>query len=327
MHILLLLLKIIGITLLVILGIILFLLLLILFVPIRYQASGELKEKVPKLQAKISFLFPLFWITAGYQCVLYGKVKLLGFTIFDLVNPKKKKDKKEGKKKNRKKEENKTFVSEARQETSVDQIDSDERKSLEQNSFNGSIQYGSSGLSKQSEEILKNRIEELEGKKTLKEKMKEFWNFLLALPEKLSSFWKMLSNQTEEMIEKLNDSSNKLEKALDFIQSEETIAAFLIAKKTLLKLLKSIRPRKGKMNLHVGTGDPGSTGQICAIYGFLYPFVQNCVMIEPDFEQSIIEGDFELKGYITGFMLVRVAWIALFHRDLKCIRKMIRNRR
>jgi hypothetical protein len=85
----------------------------------------------------------------------------------------------------------------------------------------------------------------------------------------------------------------------------------------VLRLLKSIRPRKFAVNLHIGTGDPAQTGQICAVFGMIYPFIGNYVSIEPEMEEKIYEGDFCIKGHITVFMLLRAALVIFFDKDIK----------
>lgn len=336
MHIVLLILKIIGIALLVILGLLLVILLMVLFVPIRYRIKGNLHDKVPVADARVSFLFPLFWVEAGYEQELFGRIKLLGITVYDLIHPKKKEKKEKKRRTNRDKRSDKNETEAAEVEKTdvaadgnMPEIETVSGHELQSDSAVDaeSASETKSGLTKEHEDLIRQLMEKEENKKSFSEKVELFIEKLKEFFVKVQAFFRKLRENTQEMIDKLNDSVTKVSGILDFIESDEFQKAFFVAKKTIFKLLKSIAPRKIKISLHIGTGDPGSTGQICAIYGFLYPFVENCVMIEPDFEQTIMEGEFFLKGYITGFMFLRVAWVALFHRDLKCIRKMIRKRR
>lgn len=96
LHILLLILKIIGIIILVLLGLLLLAVCCILFVPVRYRAHAHYDETAGA-QAKISWLLRLIYLkaelapeTEGFHLVL----KILGITFFDNQKPKKKKPEK-----------------------------------------------------------------------------------------------------------------------------------------------------------------------------------------------------------------------------------------
>lgn len=85
LHIVLLLLKILGIILLVILGLILLVLLLVLFVPVRYRMDGTASDKRKGYaagDAVVSWLLHLFRAKVSYDCSLVVTVKVLFFTLF-----------------------------------------------------------------------------------------------------------------------------------------------------------------------------------------------------------------------------------------------------
>lgn len=88
-HVIVLILKIIGISLLTILGLILLLLLLALFVPVRYQAHAKKQEEL-WCRARITWLFPLVSIPIAYEKgELSFRLKLFGITVKDLSADKK----------------------------------------------------------------------------------------------------------------------------------------------------------------------------------------------------------------------------------------------
>ena len=71
LHILLLILKIIGIVLAVIIGLIVLLLAIVMFVPIRYTVSGKYYGK-PKLKAQVYWLFHLLRVYIAEKKEEYG---------------------------------------------------------------------------------------------------------------------------------------------------------------------------------------------------------------------------------------------------------------
>ena len=303
MHILLLVLKIIGIALLVILGLLLVLILLLLFVPFCYRAEGSYYDNKPYVMVRVRYLFPLLSVFVKYQEEnLEGKAKLFGFTVYDFFPSDEEQEKSEQKKAKKSKKAKKT------KEPNKDNVESlPEQKTVTE--IKPQLQ---------TEENVKTDAEPEEEKKTLWEKIQIFFR---TLKEKILSLIQKLKDIRDKGIE----IKEKISYYCEIWQREETQRAFQTAKKTLYKVWKSIRPKKGLVKFHFGTGDPGSTGQMCGYLGMLYPFIGKYVMIEPDFENKIYEGDFYFKGRITLFVFLRAAWTILFDKDIKVLRKILMN--
>lgn len=291
MHILLLILKIIGIALLVILGVVLTLILLLLFVPFCYRAEGSYYEARPYAMIRVRYLFPLLHVFVQYKDeTLEGKVKLFGFTIYDLFGQK---------------------------ETAEEQIQDQPADSAEEIPAHSTETQGDLpvDLQEDSQEDLGDALEADE-KMNLLDKIR---SFITTLIEKIKAFLQKLRDIRDKGLQ----IKEKVTYYYDIWQREDTQRAFHTAKKTLYKLWKSIRPRKGLVKFHFGTGDPGSTGQMCGYIGMLYPFVGKYVMIEPDFENKIYEGEFYFKGHITLIVFLKVAWVVLFDKDIKKLCKIL----
>lgn len=65
------------------------------------------------------------------------------------------------------------------------------------------------------------------------------------------------------------------------------------------RILKRLRPGKLKLTAVVGTGSPDTTGYLYGLYGMLLPKIGTGICITPDFEQTILEGDFRAAGCFT----------------------------
>ena len=91
-QVLLLILKIIGISLLSVLGIILLVLAVILFAPVFYRVRVVHNPKETKVTAKVSFLFPLLLVTVEYLKKLSYKLRVFGFAVLNSEKPKKNED-------------------------------------------------------------------------------------------------------------------------------------------------------------------------------------------------------------------------------------------
>ncbi len=302
MHILLLILKIIGIILLVLLGLILTLILLLLFVPFCYRAEGSYYDAKPYAMLRVRYLFPLLQVFVRYQQdEAEGKVKIFGVTIYDLFAPNDTADREDKKAEKVKPEQEDAVKSENKTEDDVTaETEISETKPVD-------VPAEENDLEESEEE-----------KKSLIEKIKYF---IVTIKEKILSFLQKIRDIREKGLQL----KEKVSYYYTIWQQDYTQRAFQKAKSTLYKLWKSIRPKKGLVKLHFGTGDPGSTGQICGYFGMLYPFVGKYVMIEPDFENKIYEGDFYFKGRITLFAFLKVAWVVLFDKDIKRLRKILMN--
>ena len=79
-HIILLILKIIGIILLVLAGLLLLATGTVLFVPLRYRAEGEVYGNL-KAKGRVTWLFHLISVTASYEEELKISVKICGFPL------------------------------------------------------------------------------------------------------------------------------------------------------------------------------------------------------------------------------------------------------
>ena len=85
LHVILLILRIIGIVLAAILGIVLLLLLLVLFVPIRYRVHVRKREEV-LLEARVTWLLHLLSVPVAFRDgVLSVKIKVFGIPLKDLA--------------------------------------------------------------------------------------------------------------------------------------------------------------------------------------------------------------------------------------------------
>ncbi len=64
-------------------------------------------------------------------------------------------------------------------------------------------------------------------------------------------------------------------------------------------IIKRLRPRKLQINAVIGTGSPDTTGYLYGIYGMLLSWLGKGINITPDFEQAVLEGDFQTAGHFT----------------------------
>ena len=110
----------------------------------------------------------------------------------------------------------------------------------------------------------------------------------------------------------------KIQYYIGVVNEQETKELIAHCKMRILKILKSIRPRKIRFRGTVGFATPDTTGYLYGGYCMVSSYLGKDVILTPDFENEIINVTGSLKGHITVFFL---AWNALrFYLDKRLMR-------
>lgn len=126
----------------------------------------------------------------------------------------------------------------------------------------------------------------------------------------------------QKMYDKLKDITTNIEKVSSWIGDEENKQAFRLFFGEGKAVMRHILPRRGKGKLTVGFDDPYTTGQFLSAAGILYPVYRERIQIYPVFDQSVLEGEFWVKGRIRASNLL---WSGFKLWRNKKIRKIIRR--
>ena len=301
-------LKIIGIILLSLLLLLVTVLLLILFVPVRYRVSGFRKQgdEVPvNVALKVTWLLHIVNVAFRYPEEAFIKVRLFCFTIFSTDKEQTSKKKKEQK------------------DLSEEAIDKEEKPPEEEKK---------DIIGKQSEEKSKTATvgeetdhldEELKEKEEAFEKEDDpkISNFI----KKLFSILKNIKYTICQIYGKIKHIIKNIRYYIRILKSDTFKRAWSLCSREVFILLKSILPRRLSADFVIGTGDPASTAQILSIQGIMYPLVGEHINITPDFEHSIVEGNFFVKGKITVWRILLTAVRVYFNRDLRRVIRLFKK--
>ncbi len=327
MHILLLILKIIGIILLSIIGLVLLLLLLILFVPIRYNVkadfapksvgidpndpSGEDEGMNINAKAKVTYLLHLFSVTVSYtNSGLSTIIRILCIPINrkkDNDTNKYEKRIRKSKPKAKKHNSNSTAceLKEGPDYTFDENISDEDNSTLNEN--HDCINIESKGN--------ESNINDAE------EQTYPFIEFIRNIYDKLLAFFHKISDAFTEIEQK----KKKLDHLFDMIEDERNKNAAVLSLSAVKKILLHLAPRKIKGKLHIGMEDPDKTGSVLMYAALIYPIYKKQINIVPDFEQEIIEGNVKLRGrcivFVPLIQLIKLYINKDFRRLLKNIRK------
>lgn len=332
LHILLLILKIIGILLLCILGVLILGIVCALFVPVRYRIEVARKEGEgePPVTAtvKITWLLHFVNVLVRFTGNLSVRARLLFFTVFRLP----KREKQGGRVKERERDRGKTRKKRKKEKapetTSAAEVKSESRDT------------GDLTEKRNTEEIWTDKgttaPETTEGdeketaRKTAGEKSGEpdkkptLWDKLRAIPKilrsiftKIKSIFENMQYTIQNICDRIKSVSDTIEYYRGVIEGEAFQRSFALCKGELLSILKSLKPDKFEAALVVGTDDPAATGEILAVCGMLYPVLGPKVNVAGDFERKRLEGRVFIKGKLRFFTFVRTAVRIYFNKDIR----------
>ena len=292
-------LSVVGILLLVIVGLLLAVVVLALFFPVTYRVSGKKTVDELVVKAKANWLFGLLRMRYTYPEPGKIRVKLLWFTIYESGEDAASDEKTDGKKsgenkageKNNGKNKAEKNTSAAMPESSSEQKDISNEKTDTPDTV------------KEEQEHLNER----DGS-WISQKFAKIQYTIRSIYDKIKEIWQNISYYKEL----LEDSESKL------------LLSHVILR--IRKVLKSLRPRKLKAEILFGTGAPDTTGYAYGVYGMLMPMLGPSVLVTPDFQRAVFEGDFQASGFTTlAVLLWQVLRVVMDKRLKQFIDKLKRK--
>lgn len=316
LHIVLTILKIIGILLLILLGILLLTVLAVLFCPVRYSAQGYKDEEKYGGRAKVSWLCHLISFTVWYDSregeTGYG-IRIFGIPLLKLLEALSKR-----KEKKRLEEVQKT-EKEILQKESREISDKEEMPDEEQPEKELESERASEEKPVRQEESSGRKTEEsfrqAEGKgQIFFRRIKSIFK----LPGKIFGAFRKFRLTAEGICDKIR-------KIRNFLESERFKGGMCLIIQEGKKLLTHVKPRKIEGHIKFGTEDPCLTGEILGAAGIFYPLYGENFSIEPCFEQRVLEGTISLRGRIYGIVLLTMAVKIFRSRDIRYIIRHFRQ--
>ena len=333
LHIILLILKIIGIVLLCMIGILLLAAACVLFVPVRYKIKvvreeGEGNPPVT-VYVKITWLIHLLNILIRYPSEVIVRARIMIFTFFRLPGKesRKKRDKTPAAEKTKQKEVEETptvpdvTADDQEQFIQTQTVRRDEEGTETPTASEDYTAFG--GEEEDFTDHEKTQEPEGEEKKSLFAKIKAVFTMLRQIREKIKGFFQNIQYTIQKICDKIKAVSDNIQYYRGVLESDSFRRSFDLCKEELVWVLKKVKPNKFEADLIVGLEDPAATGEILAVYGMLYPVIGRQIRIVGDFECEKIhaEGRLYIRGKIRVFTFLRLAVRVYFNKD---IRKLIR---
>lgn len=340
----LLILKIIGIVLLALLLLLLLVLGLVLFVPVRYKIYASYYNEL-KFSASLTWLLRLLRINAKFdkEFSYEGKIAFFKFLESSKEEESQGEDDKAPSKINmasssKDKKEKNVFDEDFKDEELENVNKSEEVKKTETSNidiktehfdefYNEEFKEGELGAGPDLDESKKE--EDLE-EETIEEELDKDLDYLLnkGLIGKIRRILvitvrklKRILSLIADSLRKVKGAKEKLFKKIDHIkelvtdEENKEFLAFIIQR--LKELLKLLKPKKYKIDLHFGFEDPSTTGKILMYLSVLYGLTGLDMKINPDFEEEVKEGELLLKGSFQLFFLVIIVVKLFLNKKFK----------
>ena len=292
-HVILQILAVIGIVLLVLLALLILTVLAVLFVPIRYRASGEKEADRIEGVAAVSFLYPFLsfkWQRAGNEN--RWALRLLGIKL----------------KSSRKADKGKVAEPEKTDKGKAEETAQAAKPEKAAEPVKEEKQPATPSVQNAEAEDAARQAEETETQKTDR-----------GSSEKKARF--TISGLCDKM-EKIRDN---VEYYKERLTAEENRLFLKRTKERIFAVLKSIKPKVLTARVVCGTGSPDTTGYVCAVYGMLYPVIEDRISFTADFENKVLDGELSVKGKVRVATLVRHGIKILLDKQLKVFLKEMKR--
>lgn len=303
-HVILQILAVIGIVLLVLLALLILTVLAVLFVPIRYRASGEKEADRIEGVAAVSFLYPFLsfkWQRAGNEN--RWALRLLGIKL----------------KGSPKVDKGKTTEPEKTEKGKAAEPEKTDKGKAEETAQAAKPEKAAEPV-KEEKQPATPRVQNAEAEDAARQAeetgtQKTDW----VSSEKKARF--TISGLCDKM-EKIRDN---VEYYKERLTAEENRLFLKRTKERIFAVLKSIKPKVLTARVVCGTGSPDTTGYVCAVYGMLYPVIEDRISFTADFENKVLDGELSVKGKVRVVTLVRHGIKILLDKQLKVFLKEMKR--
>ena len=312
LHIIIFILKIIGILLLVILGLILLLVSSVLFVPITYKVRAERKDGVIQVRAVAGWMFRLlsvhYRLHTSQEPMQLLQGRILGIPVWKPLEPKKEKPKKAEKKS--KEKQSKPKQMEAKQLEQKAEVKSSDKakerlkKDLTPGTAVATIPQPEPEVSRQEQP----QDKQAQTKPPRQSILKKLLYAIRRIYGKITAIGRGLFSLVVKLLHMPEKASETIGMLTDFWNLEENVKARESIWRELKFLWKHSRPRKADLTLHFGFEDPSWTGQCMGVLSILNVWYPGRIFLKPEFEQEIFEGTL----YIKGHMMLAVPLLSIF---------------
>ncbi|WP_312425989.1 DUF2953 domain-containing protein [Lacrimispora sp.] len=287
LHIILFILKILGLLVLIVLGLVLAAALMILLVPVRYQAEGSYDGKV-KGKARITWLLHILSVSAQYEEDLIVRVRIFGFRIG------------KPKKMDSELKEAEDIMVQAMEIMEPEPI----REAQEvKDEIHDKVREEPKNLPPPKEEVKSPTPPKVDPKK---KKGFRVMGVFEKLKKKVLMAFTKLKFFFLRICDTLRTIKDKKDEIYAWISNKENQKTGKLLFRQVKRLIRHILPLRGKGNITFGFDDPYLTGQVLTYASVIYPLCHKHLNLYPVFDQTVftVEGTFRGRIRIGTALLI-----------------------
>lgn len=332
-HVLLILLKFLGIFLLFLLCLIV----LVLAAPIRYSFHFHAGEDASfGGQIKVTWLLGILYIRGSYiEKIFEYRVRIFGYQILgnqkEFLEKKQKRERKKQKKRNKKSEKSKNKENvpappkqeESRGEDRSAKQDMQPEESVSPEQEGTCEERRSAKQEMQPEEKVspeqERTCEECRSAEKAVEPMEKKPPSTGGSRKKLSS----TGGSGKKTTGRLDSLRNKVHEFREAYQEYHGKQLMDFAKQSIIKILRHVLPRRMRGFIRFGFDDPAVTGIVTGGAALFYPKYRDTLVLEPDFGQECFEADCRGRGRIHPGFFLYMGIKALWNPDVRALLKKL----
>lgn len=120
---------------------------------------------------------------------------------------------------------------------------------------------------------------------------------------------------------------DKIKPVFDILKDTQNKGAVDALKNAVICAIKHCGPKKFKVNMIIGTGDPCNTGLLFGAFGIIMALIKGEYNISPDFYNKRIEGYMYIKGRIRSAVVLYYILKIYADKDIKRMAGQIKKAR
>lgn len=320
-HIFLVILKIIGITVLILLGIVVTLSLLVLFVPVRYNIRADFDNDA-KLRIDLTWLLRVLHFRMGYPGGGTWSVRVLGIPVVHSGRAGRKKRRKHKKKVDKKKDKGNDSVKDGSSEKDgADNKVNDDIVNVNTD-INEDANPNSDANTNIDAEVTANaNIDADVNEKINADIHADVNEDTNKNADNNRSGGKKRSHRGSRGFKKYKKKITSVKSLLGMIRDDNNKRVIVFLKDIFIRLLKRVRPKKIRADMIIGFEDPANTGLLFGAIGILTVCWKGKYNITPDFEQKILKGRIIAAGYVQFVYMLYYLIKIILNEDIKRVMK------
>ena len=146
-----------------------------------------------------------------------------------------------------------------------------------------------------------------------------------SLSKRFEKYVERLKYTFRKFCDKMKVLTRKKDRLKAFIESEVHRNAFFRVLKELKRFLGFLRPKKLDINVEFGCRNPEYTGYILAGISMIYPMIGEFTQLQPNFEQRILKGNAYIEGKFRIIYVLITAWNLIWDKNVRITYRHIRK--